>query len=82
MTAPTTTSAAPPSTFEDVFAQRWTRMVKLAALTTGSVAIAEEIVQDAFEQLHKNWATIEATDSLVASRGRQQVPRLAPSQNA
>ncbi len=32
-------------------------MVKLAALTTGSIAVAEEIVQDAFEQLHKNWAT-------------------------
>ena len=31
----------------------------LAALTTRSVAIAEEMVHDAFEQLHKNWATIE-----------------------
>lgn len=59
MTAPTTTSAARPSTFEEVFAQRWTRMVKLAALTTGSVELAEEIVQDAFEQLHKNWATVQ-----------------------
>jgi len=33
-------------------------MVKLATLTTGSVALGEEIAQDAFEQLHRNWNTV------------------------
>ena len=34
-------------------------MVRLATLTAGSVALAEEITQDAFEQLHGNWSTVE-----------------------
>lgn len=46
-------------TFEELFTQRWARMVKLATLTTGSVALAEEVVQDAFVQLHGNWEEIE-----------------------
>lgn len=58
MTAQPTAVDAPTETFESVFGQRWTRMVKLATLTNGSAAVAEEIVQDAFEQLHKNWATV------------------------
>jgi RNA polymerase sigma factor (sigma-70 family) len=38
-------------------------MVRLAALTTGSVAIAEEIVQDAFLQLHRNWERVDKPDA-------------------
>lgn len=68
MTAPPTATDAPTDTFESVFEQRWARMVKLATLTTGSVAVAEEIVQDAFEQLHKNWATVhQPSASLLAA---------------
>jgi RNA polymerase sigma factor (sigma-70 family) len=40
--------------FEDVYEQCWTPMVRLAALTTGSVSVAEEIVQDAFVQLYRH----------------------------
>ncbi len=59
MSTPTTSERYAASTFEDVFDQQWTRMVRLATLTTGSVALAEEITQDAFEQLHRNWSTVE-----------------------
>lgn len=38
-------------------------MVRLAAMTTGSVAIAEEIVQDAFVQLHRHWERVDKPDS-------------------
>lgn len=33
--------------------------MKLATLTTGSVALAEEVVQDAFIQLHRNWEGVD-----------------------
>ena len=46
------------STFESLYYDRWSKMVRLAALTTGSEAIAEEIVQEAFVQLLRNWATV------------------------
>ena len=46
-------------TFEELFTERCSQMVKLATLTTGSVALAEEVVQDALIQLHRNWASID-----------------------
>ena len=52
-------SDSKPATFETLFAERWEPMVKLATLTTGSIALGEEIAQDAFEQLHRNWNTVE-----------------------
>jgi RNA polymerase sigma-70 factor (sigma-E family) len=55
------------ASFEFTYAERWTPMVKLAALTTGSVAIAEEIVQDAFVQLHRHWDSIESPKSWLRS---------------
>ena len=45
-------------TFDALYHQRWEPMVRLAGLTTGSKALAEEIVQDAFVQLYRNWATV------------------------
>lgn len=44
---------------EDVYMERYPPLVRLAALTTGSVALAEEIVQDAFVQLYRRWPTVE-----------------------
>ena len=55
---PTAATVASRESFETVYAERWSRMVRLATLTTGSVTLAEEIVQDAFEQLHRNWETV------------------------
>lgn len=51
------------SSFALTYQQRWTPMVRLAAMTTGSVAIAEEIVQDAFVQLHRHWERVDKPDS-------------------
>lgn len=46
-------------TFEDLYRSHYTRMVVLARLMTGASAHAEEIVQDAFVQLYRNWSSIE-----------------------
>lgn len=45
--------------FDDFYARRWEGSVRLAALTTGSIAVAEEITQDAFVQLHRHWERVE-----------------------
>lgn len=45
--------------FEDVYASQWQPLVRLAALTTGSIALGEEIVQDAFFDLHRRWGDVE-----------------------
>ncbi|HQZ35049.1 MAG TPA: sigma-70 family RNA polymerase sigma factor [Ilumatobacteraceae bacterium] len=44
--------------FDELYARRWLAMVRFASLTTGSQAIAEEVVQDAFVQLFRNWPTV------------------------
>jgi RNA polymerase sigma-70 factor (sigma-E family) len=49
--------AAP--TFDDVYRSHYARMVVLARLMTGRLVLAEEIVQDAFVQLYRNWASVE-----------------------
>jgi RNA polymerase sigma-70 factor (sigma-E family) len=42
--------------FEALYRERWDPMVRLAYLLTGSQAIAEELVQDAFVSVHRSWA--------------------------
>jgi RNA polymerase sigma-70 factor (sigma-E family) len=46
-------------TFEAAYTQHRPAMMRLAHLLTGSVAIGEDIVQDAFVQLHLRWASID-----------------------
>jgi RNA polymerase sigma-70 factor (sigma-E family) len=46
-------------TFDDLYRSQYARLVVLARLMTGSLAHAEEIVQDAFVQLYRNWSSIE-----------------------
>lgn len=46
-------------TQEELFASARVPMLRLAYLLTGSAAIAEELVQDAFEQVVRRWDTIE-----------------------
>lgn len=46
-------------TFDDLYRSHFTRMVSLARLMTGSLAVAEEVVQDSFVQLYRSWASIE-----------------------
>lgn len=46
-------------TFEGLYRSHYGRMVVLARLMIGGMAQAEEIVQDAFVQLYRNWTSIE-----------------------
>ena len=46
-------------TFDDLYRSHYARMVALARLMTGAFALAEEIVQDAFVQLFRNWTSVE-----------------------
>ena len=48
--------------FVDLYRARWEPMVRLAYLMTGSQAIAEELVQDAFVSLHRNWHRATSPD--------------------
>lgn len=50
---------APPWTFDELYRARFTRMVSVARLMTGSLAVDEEIVQDAFVQVYRSWDSIE-----------------------
>jgi RNA polymerase sigma-70 factor (sigma-E family) len=52
-----------PGTFEDSYRSLWPRMVRLAHLLLGSLALAEEIAQEAFVGL---WRNIDAVDDLGA----------------
>lgn len=45
--------------FDDVYRQRWHQMVRFAALTTQSIELAEEIVQDAFAETYSRWGDVE-----------------------
>lgn len=42
-----------------LYRTHWTGMVRLAALLTRDASVAEEIVQDAFVQLHQRWTTLD-----------------------
>lgn len=43
----------------DLFRRRYDDMVRVATLLVGSVAIAEELVQDAFVRVHQRWDRVE-----------------------
>ena len=49
-------AVAAPESFEALYRERWDPMVRLAYLLTGSQAIAEELVQDAFVSVHRSWS--------------------------
>lgn len=59
---PTATSAAAGvphlDDLEALFRGRWAGMVRLAAALTGVPSVAEEVVQDAFAQVHRRWETL------------------------
>ena len=46
--------------FESFYRARWLHMVRLAALLTGSMAIAEEVVQDSFLALRPRFAAVDS----------------------
>lgn len=53
------------TTFEDVYQHQWLPLVRLATLTTGSLATAEEIVQEAFVSLYRRWDAIDHPGAYV-----------------
>lgn len=58
---PTTSlDASPGDDFGEVYTQAYPRMVFLAYSTTGSLALAEEIAQEAFLQLYRRWGEVTA----------------------
>lgn len=49
---------APQRHFDDVYAGQYAVLVRLAYTTTGSVAAAEDVVQDAFLELYRRWSHV------------------------
>jgi RNA polymerase sigma factor (sigma-70 family) len=56
---------APPRVFEDVYGDQYRSMVQVARLTTGSTAIAEELVQDAFADLYRRFEGVRSPDAYL-----------------
>lgn len=52
-------------TFEDVYRRLLLPMTRLGHLLTGSNAIGEEVAQDAFLGLRRNWAGVDNPDGYV-----------------
>jgi RNA polymerase sigma-70 factor (sigma-E family) len=49
---------APDPSFADLYRDTYADMVRLAVLLTGSVDIAQDVVQDAFVSVHRAWARV------------------------
>jgi RNA polymerase sigma-70 factor (sigma-E family) len=55
----------PAATETDLFRQHHLELVRLAAILVGEQATAEDVVQDAFERLHRHWPRLrEPKDTL------------------
>ena len=50
----------------DLFRCHHLELVRLALLMTGDLAAAEDVVQDAFEQLHRRWPSLRQPGSSLA----------------
>ncbi len=73
-------------TFEEVFVTEYQSMVRLAYLLIGSVAVAEEIVQEAFIRLQGRWDRVDAPGgylrSTVVNMSRNEIRRRGREQRA
>jgi DNA-directed RNA polymerase specialized sigma24 family protein len=56
--------AAP--TVTELFRSHHLELIRLALLMTGDVATAEDVVQDAFERLHRRWPNLRRHDNGLA----------------
>jgi DNA-directed RNA polymerase specialized sigma24 family protein len=54
-------------TFDEAYERQWLPFVRLATLTTGSLAVAEDIVQEAFVALYRRWDVTEYPGDACAS---------------
>lgn len=50
----------------DLFRDHHLELVRLAAVMLGDVAAAEDVVQDAFERLHRHWRGVREPSSALA----------------
>ncbi len=50
----------------DLFREHHLELVRLAVLMTGDLATAEDVVQDAFEHLHRSWRRLRTPGSGLA----------------
>ncbi len=63
---PTTTSpAAPPQTIDDIYRTHRMSMVRLAILLVDDINSAEDVVQDAFAGLYKQWDQLRDTQAAI-----------------
>ena len=58
-------SAAAPLTLEDLYRQHRMRLVRLAILLVDEPATAEDVVQEAFTGLHRNWNGLRDAQAAV-----------------
>lgn len=49
----------------ELFTEHHLTLVRLAVLMVGDLATAEDVVQDAFEQLHRRWRTLRQQSSAL-----------------
>ena len=50
---------AAPLTFEDLFQRQWWPMLRLATGLVDHVAVAEDVVQDAFAAVYRKWGSFD-----------------------
>jgi RNA polymerase sigma-70 factor (sigma-E family) len=60
---PTEDVAERTTSFDDVYATHYARLVRLAAATTMSVPLAEEIVQEAFLAAYQQWPRLDSPEA-------------------
>ena len=63
---------APPA-WESLYSSQWLPMVRLAALLVDDRFVAEDVVQDAFIGLHRNYANVQDPAAVVAYLRRSVV---------
>lgn len=54
-----------PATLEDLYRQQRMRMVRLAVLLVDDPATAEDVVQEAFTGVHRNWSRLQDTRAAI-----------------
>jgi RNA polymerase sigma-70 factor (sigma-E family) len=63
---PSTERTADPARYvTELFRAHHLELVRLAVLIVGDLATAEDVVQDAFEQLHRRWRTLRKQSSAL-----------------
>src|SRR5580698_6985726 len=58
-------AASPARYVTELFQAHHLELVRLAVVMVGDLATAEDVVQDAFEQLHRRWRTLRKQSSAL-----------------